>query len=363
MQTHERTLSQFLRKQIERGGCLSVADFMQQALTHPELGYYTRKDPLGAQGDFITAPEISQVFGELIGLWLAEQWHVLGQPETTLAELGPGRGTLMKDILRATKNIAGFHDAISIHLVETSPVLQQKQQQTLASAHPRISWHKDISEIPAQPLLLVANEFFDALPIRQFIYEQGAWRERVIDLVNGKFMFVTAPMATPSPPFIQEKLPLLHPVEGTTFEYSEPAAEIARNIAEHIAAHGGAAIVIDYGYEGANGNTLQAVRSHKYHDVLADPGLADITAHVDFGLLKYAAKNAGASTHGPVSQGVFLSALGAELRTAHLCQGANDEQKRALISGLERLTSPEQMGELFKVLAITSPNQPKPEGF
>jgi NADH dehydrogenase [ubiquinone] 1 alpha subcomplex assembly factor 7 len=366
-------LSELIQARIEKNGPMSLAEYMQLALTHPDYGYYTRKDPLGASGDFITAPEISQIFGELIGLWLAEQWRIMGKEKSLLVELGPGRGTLMSDILRATKSVPGFHDAIDIHLVEASPVLKQKQWKTLADKHPRIYWHKEFSEIPAAPLLLVANEFFDALPIRQFVCEEGEWKEKCVDIVDGKLTFALSPLplreglgggvvqhAQTSRSALPPTLPSPSRGEGIS-EYCELAEILTRDIAERIQTHGGAALIIDYGYENAAGDTLQAVRNHQYHDVLAEPGTADITAHVDFSLLQRAAKNA--DSHGPVPQGVFLIKLGAELRATQLCERATAKQKVTILTGLTRLTALEQMGDLFKVLAITARNHPKPEGF
>jgi NADH dehydrogenase [ubiquinone] 1 alpha subcomplex assembly factor 7 len=333
------TLETLIKDRIRNSGPMTVAEYMALALTHPDYGYYMRADPLGVSGDFITAPEISQVFGELIGAWLATQWIIMGKPQTVLAELGPGRGTLMNDCLRATKNIAGFHNATSIHMVETSPVLAAKQQQTLAGKHPDIHWHERFETIPPKPLLLVANEFFDALPVRQFVNGQ----ERMVEIKDDTLRFSAT---------------------GEIIETCETALEIMSSIASHIAAHDGAALIVDYGYVGGSrGDTLQAVRKHEYCDVLFEPGSADLTAHVDFKSLKEAAEKAGASAYGPIPQGAFLAALGAAMRVAHLSQSATTEQKSAMISGLKRLVSPDQMGDLFKVLCVTHPDHPKPEGF
>lgn len=343
---------------IAENGPMTVARYMALALTHPEFGYYMRKDPLGVKGDFTTAPEISQVFGELVGAWLASQWITMGKPACALVELGPGRGTLMADILRATKHISGFHEAVSVHLVEASPVLKQKQWQTLSGKHPRIEWHSDFSEIPHLPLLLVANEFFDALPVRQFVFD-GEWKERMIKIdVQGQLATCNSQLATEPSPILP-----LSPKEGDIFEYSEAAESLARAIGAHVSKHGGAALIIDYGHEGKHGDTLQAVRAHEYHDVLQDPGTADLTCHVDFGLLKEAAAAAGAAVYGAVPQGIFLNALGAGQRATKLCEAASDAQRISIMSGVERLLSLEQMGDLFKVLCVADPALPKPEGF
>jgi len=339
-------LEDIIKDRIRELGTISVAEYMELALSHPEHGYYMLRDPLGSTGDFTTAPEISQVFGEIIGAWLAHCWQALGTPrEVALVELGAGRGTLMADILRATKNVTGkfggFHDAISVHLVEISPTLRQKQWKNLVTKHPRLEWHDNIETLPQMPLLLVANEFFDALPIRQFIDS----KERMVVIDNdGKLQFSDT--------------------NGQITETCEPAIAIIKTIAEHIKTHGGAALIIDYGYtDGSAGDTLQAMKNHDFYPVLQDAGDADITAHVDFKALAEAAQSDGINVHEAIPQGAFLMRLGAGERTTFLCQSANAEQQKLLISGLKRLADPEQMGKLFKVMAITSEKIAKVVGF
>jgi NADH dehydrogenase [ubiquinone] 1 alpha subcomplex assembly factor 7 len=353
-------LETLLKERIRAQGPISVSDYMALALTHPTYGYYVRKDPLGVQGDFITAPEISQVFGELIGAWMAAQWLRMGKPEAALVELGPGRGTLMADCLRATKHVPEFHDSVSVHLVEISPALKEKQWQALAGKHRDLNWHMSIEELPEKPLFAIANEFFDALPIRQFICDAGKYSERMIGLDDkGNLQFMTLPTDA-LPPILPASLK----TAKTIYEYNEAAMAVTDTLARHIAALGGAALVIDYGYSGGSqGDTLQTVREHQYQDVLIDPGTADLTAHVDFDALADAAQEAGASVFGPVPQGAFLMRLGALSRLQKLCEKVSAAQKSAMISALERLTSPEQMGELFKVLCIAHPAHPTPEGF
>jgi NADH dehydrogenase [ubiquinone] 1 alpha subcomplex assembly factor 7 len=349
-------LPDLIKQRIKQHGPISVAEYMSLALAHPEHGYYIRKDPLGVQGDFITAPEISQIFGELTGLWLAQQWRLLGRPEAALIELGPGRGTLMADIVRATKTVDGFHDAISIHLVEMSPVLQQKQWQALATKHPRLEWHATMDALPMdKPWLLIANEFFDALPIRQFVHA-GSWKERRIT-VNAEdaleFMLVDAlaPSSLPQTELVMS-------------EYCEEGENTIRRISKHIREKRGAALIIDYGYSGGTrGDTLQAVKAHNFHDVLSEPGTADLTAHVDFDALKRAAIAEQVMAYGPTPQGTFLDALGAMTRAAKLCENSTVEQKTSIVWGLERLLSKDQMGDLFKALCIVATGHPKPEGF
>lgn len=339
----ENPLLEIIRARINDVGPITVAEYMQLVLAHPEYGYYMRKDPLGAAGDFTTAPEISQVFGELIGAWLASRWLAMGKPECALVELGPGRGTLMNDLLRATKHVSGFHDAVTLHLVETSPALKQKQWQNLARKHSDITWHERFSDVPEKPLLLVANEFFDALPIRQFVGDA----ERMISVIPAKAGIQTLSWA---PAFA-----------GVTKETCEPAEQIMREMAARIATHGGAALVIDYGYAEGHGDTLQAVREHTYHDPLADPGTADLTAHVDFAALARAAESC--AVYGPVPQGAFLTRLGVAERTERLAHNASDDQVKELYAGVRRLTDPTQMGELFKVLGLCGKDMGKPEGF
>lgn len=355
------TLDELIKQRIWTQGPMPISEYMALALAHPEFGYYVRKDPLGIDGDFTTAPEISQIFGELIGAWLVTQWIMMGKPQTALAEIGPGRGTLMADILRATSIVKGFHDSITVHLMEMSPALREKQKETLEGKHPHIYWHLGFAEIPPKPLLLVANEFFDALPIRQFLHDRMGWKERKIRLNDhGKLEFV---LVHETPPAILEN----EPVSDLFYEYSEAATQMGLVIGNRILLHGGSALIIDYGYEGSpdkeGGDTLQSVRNHAFHDVLDEPGTADITAHVDFYNLARAAATGGTTIYGPVGQGYFLNQLGAQERAAKLCEKATKKQKDAITSALTRLTAPDQMGELFKVLCLVHPELPKPEGF
>ncbi|MDX2112466.1 MAG: SAM-dependent methyltransferase [Alphaproteobacteria bacterium] len=364
------TLLDIIKDRIAENGPIPVSEYMSLCLAHPEHGYYMKRDPLGKDGDFITSPEISQIFGELLGLWLASQWEKQGKPNATLLEMGPGRGTLMNDALRATKKIKGFHDAVSVRLLEISPALKQKQWQLLAGKHPDLGWLESLDSLPPQPLFVVANEFFDALPIRQFQYlpsplggeGQGeGWYERLVTSENGQLKFITdtksashlSPPTQPSPSM----------GEGFFRETCEPATEIISKLASHIKTYGGAALIIDYGYNEGGSDTLQAMRRHQYFEIFSKPGSADITAHVDFAALKEAAEKAGAKVFGATPQGRFLMKIGAGQRTQKLCAGASAEQSKELISGLDRLASPEKMGELFKVLAILPPDAMHAEGF
>ena len=351
------SLEALLKEHIRSHGAMNIADYMVLALSHPEYGYYIRKDPLGIKGDFITAPEISQVFGELVGAWLVTQWIMMGKPKSALAELGPGRGTLMADILRATSKVKGFHESISVHLMEISPTLRQKQWNSLAGKHPDIQWHLGFGEIPDKPLLLVANEFFDALPIRQFLHLDTGWRERKIALdPRGNLHFILEHASPPAP--LKDEA-----ISDSYYEYCDAATQLALVLGNRIITYGGSALIIDYGYEGSHGDTLQSVKNNAYHDVLTDPGSADITAHVDFYNLIRSSVIGGAMAYGPVPQGSFLTRLGAIERTETLLKKATAKQKKSLVSGLARLTAKEEMGELFKVLCLVHPDLPKPEGF
>ncbi|MEE8226986.1 MAG: SAM-dependent methyltransferase [Kiloniellales bacterium] len=362
-----RQLSAMLARRIAQQAPLSVADYMALALTDPECGYYMGRDPLGARGDFVTAPEVSQMFGELVGLWCADAWQRLGEPaEILLVELGPGRGTLMADALRAARPLPAFGDALRVHLVEISPALRACQAETLASVAP--TWHDGLADLPEGPLLLIANEFFDALPARQLVKTAAGWCERQVTLADGPgdaapaFAFglsAPGPDAESAVPAALRGAP-----EGALFETSPSAARMAAEIGRRLAAHGGAAVIIDYGHgQSATGETLQSVRGHARHDVLADPGSADLTCHVDFAALARAAREAGAETHGPVGQGVWLRRLGIEARAAGLTERATPAQQKDIRTALDRLTGPEQMGDLFKVLALAAPGFGPPAGF
>ena len=361
------TLEARLIRRIRAEGPIPVADYMAEVLTAPVGGYYTRQDPLGAAGDFVTAPEITQMFGELIGLWLAEAWQRIGRPDpVTLAELGPGRGTLMADALRAARMVPGFAEAIRVHLVEVSPALWARQAETLDGRIPAGSpvWHGEVAELPEGPLLLVANEFFDALPIRQFEKTPDGWCERLVgyDPETERLTWALTRPTARAQSYVPEPLRDAH--AGAVFELSPPALTIAGELGRRVAAHGGAALLVDYGRaESACEPTLQAVRRHRRADVLSAPGEADLTAHVDFALLAQAAREAGAETHGPVPQGRFLRGLGLDQRAEILQGQAAPDRRAAVETARARLADPEQMGELFKALAIVAPGYGVPAGF
>ena len=348
-------LKHALIARIARSGPIPVADYMAECLLHPRHGYYTTRDPLGATGDFTTAPEISQMFGELIGLWLAQVWMDQGAPgEFALAELGPGRGTLMADALRATARVPGFHAAARLHLVEASPTLRARQSAALEGHD--IHFHDHPGQLPEMPLFLIANEFFDALPIRQFQRGKAAWHERQIGAAEDALIWGLAPEAPVEP--LADRL--AGTTEGQIVEHNAAALPIAQDIGRRIDTHGGAALILDYGDAVSIGDTLQAVRDHAPIDVLATPGEADLTAHLAFAPLARAAAPARAS--GLTTQGAFLERLGITARAEALAAALRGAALDSHIAAHKRLTHPEEMGTLFKVLALTPRGRPPPPG-
>lgn len=341
------TLADRLARAITLAGPIPIAQFMAAANAH----YYATRDPLGADGDFTTSPEISQMFGELIGLWSADLWDRAGRPDAAWVELGPGRGTLTADALRAAAK-AGL--APPVHFVETSPVLRAEQAKRVADA----TWHDDVTSLPEdRPLIVIANEFFDALPIRQLMRTGGGWAERFVACQD--LLFLPIPGKGVPAEIIPEQLRDAAP--GSILETSPASVAIFRAVARRVAQQGGAILAIDYGYEGpAIGDTLQAVRGHAYANPFEQPGENDLTAHVDFATLAAAAVKEGASPSPIVGQGAFLRALGIDARAAALA-GAAPDRADGIAVDRDRLV--EDMGTLFKVLAVTAPNWPRPAGF
>lgn len=350
-------LHDILARRIAATGPISLADYMSECLLHPDHGYYTRAEPFGAAGDFITAPEISQMFGELLGLWVAQSWLDQGSPAFTLAELGPGRGTLMADVLRATRTVPGFHTAAAVTLVEASPRLRDLQRATLGN-HP-VTWADSADTLPDAPLFLLANEFFDALPIRQFTRHARGWAETMVGLDAGRLTLGrSAPVNLAS---LSHRLADTAP--GDVVETCPAAAPVMDAIARRIARNGGAALVIDYGGWRSRGDTFQALRGHRFTDPLAAPGTADLTAHVDFEPLAAAATAAGARAHGPVGQGELLERLGLTHRARVLAARLTGAALDSHVKAHHRLTHPTEMGTLFQALAVTPPDAPLPAGF
>ncbi len=344
-------LKSILLRQITAQGPISVAEYMTLCLLHPKYGYYPSRDPFGTGGDFITAPEVSQMFGELLGLFMAQVWLEQGSPAPfTLAELGPGRGTLMADMLRATQKIPGFHASLQLHLVEASPVLQQIQADRLAAYAPM--FHQSADALPDQPLYLIANEFFDALPIRQFMRIGDGWAERVVAAKDGDLCFGLTPPAHLAA--LSHRLP--DTSDGMMVELCAPALPVMEALQTRIKTFGGVALIIDYGDWRSRGDTLQAMRQHAYDDPLAHPGEADLTAHVDFEALARASAPLRASPLTP--QGAFLRRLGLEMRAAQLAQNLSGPALQLHQNAYRRLTHAEEMGHLFKVMGLVQPTAP-----
>lgn len=346
------SLKDRLVEHIQENGPMTVAEYMAACLYDPEDGYYATRPAIGGDSaDFLTAPEASQMFGELIGLWCAHEWDALGKPAFNLIELGPGRGVLMQDMLRATQKLDGFRDAASVVLVETSAPLREAQAERVDD----VDWALRLEDAPPGPSLIVANEFLDCMPVRQFLRGEDGWHEKLVGADEaGKLIFglsaaVGAPESDDEVGAVREIAPALE-----SFVY-----ELERRL--HDAP--GRALFIDYGYvrpEGAD--TLQALRNHKHVDPLEAPGEADLTAHVDFARLASLAEDAQLEVHGPITQGQFLRGLGIEFRADTLSK-ANPQHGQRLKRELKRLTHAEEMGALFKVICISSPNLPAPAGF
>jgi len=351
------TLGDLIRARIRETGPISLADYMTDCLLHPTMGYYTTRDPLGSKGDFTTAPEISQMFGELVGLALAQCWLDQGAPTPfTLAELGPGRGTLMADILRAGRAVPGFVQAADLLLIEASPALRARQAESLGEYTPR--WLDRIAELPNRPLFLVANEFFDALPVRQFLRDGAGWRERLVGLDHDKLAFGLGPNSPQ--PGLEHRLADTR--DGDLVEICPSAVPAISVVASRIAEHGGGALIFDYGDWRSLGDTLQALRGHQRAEVLADPGQADLTAHVDFEALAEAAAAAGCNHSRLTTQGVFLERLGITARAQSLARNLEGRALDELIAAHRRLTHPEEMGNLFKVLGLCPAQVALPPG-
>jgi NADH dehydrogenase [ubiquinone] 1 alpha subcomplex assembly factor 7 len=346
-----------IQKLIRSSGPMPVWRYMKLCLTHPEHGYYVSRDPLGREGDFTTAPEVSQMFGELLGLWTASVWKSIGSPsKLRLIELGPGRGTMMADALRAIRVLPPLYESIDIHLVEINPVLRDRQRATLSGTR-NISWHDSLDDVPDGPAVILANEYFDVLPVHQAVRRETGWHERVVNLDDdGKLSFGAAEEPIPRFEVLLPPLVRAAPI-GAVFEW-RPDSEMMK-IATRVRDQGGAMLVIDYGHMRSDaGDTFQAIARHSFADPLKHPGQADVTAHVDFQALARAAEDVGARVHGPVTQGDFLKRLGIETRAITLMGKATPEVSDDISAALKRLTDSGRggMGSMFKVLAVTEPN-------
>jgi NADH dehydrogenase [ubiquinone] 1 alpha subcomplex assembly factor 7 len=355
--TETSPLQSEIKKLIQSAGPMPVWRYMELCLTHPQYGYYVSRDPRGHEGDFTTAPEVSQMFGELIGLWAASVWKAIGSPPVLrLTELGPGRGTMMADALRALRVLPPLYQALSVHLVEINPVLREKQKATLSGVR-SIAWHDSIDDVPDGPAVILANEYFDVLPIHQVVRRETGWHERTVELdANGRLVFGAAPQPTPRFEVLLPPLVRAAPA-GAVFEW-RPDAEIMK-LAARVRDQDGAALIIDYGHLRSDaGDTFQAIARHSFADPLKNPGQADVTAHVDFQALVRATEDVGARVHGPVSQGEFLKRLGIETRAVALMAKTTHEISEDISGALKRLIGSGRggMGSMFKVLAISEPN-------
>ena len=351
-------LADLLARRIEAGGPITLAEYMAECLLHPQHGYYSTRDPFGRGGDFTTAPEISQMFGEMLGLALAQAWVDQGSPTPfVLAEIGPGRGTLMADVLRTIRAVPGMEAAAEVHLVEASPTLRARQREVLG---PQVTWHDSIDTLPEAPLFLLANEFFDALPIRQFVRSGPGWCERLVGLSPEGTL---RPGLSPPAPLAALAHRLTDTATGDVVEICPAAPAIAATIAARIARHGGAALIVDYGGWHSLGDTFQAVQGHATADPFAAPGEADLTAHVDFEPLAAAARSAGAAASVLVPQGVLLERLGIAARAERLARGLGGPALESHLAAHRRLTHPGEMGRVFKALAIHPQTQSPPPGF
>lgn len=345
-----------IRKLIKSAGPMPVWRYMQLCLTHPKYGYYISRDPLGREGDFTTAPEVSQMFGELLGLWAASVWRAIGSPPALhLIELGPGRGTMMADALRALRVLPPLYQSLQVHLVEINPALRDRQKSALSGIR-NIHWHDSIDTVPDGPSVILANEYFDVLPVHQAIKREGGWHERTVEIDgDGRLTFGASPEPISRFEVLLPPLVRAAPV-GAVFEW-RPDAEMMQ-IASRVRDQGGAAVVIDYGHLRSDaGDTFQAIARHSFTDPLKNPGHADVTAHVDFQALARAAEDVGARVHGPVTQGEFLKRLGIETRAVTLMAKAAHQVSEDISGALKRLIDSGRggMGSMFKVLGVSDP--------
>ena len=349
-------LKSILIEQINSNGPMPLSDYIQQCLFHPIYGYYLKEPVFGIDGDFTTAPEISQMFGELLALSILQSWIDQGSPsKIILAELGPGRGTMMVDILRTLKNHPEFISATEIHLIEASPNLRNVQKKTLSEFD--VFWHNEFPSFEGKPLFLIANEFFDALPIEQFLRQGNNFFRRTVQYLNNNFTYGLEKKPTTNKVL---KNRLRDTSDGDIVELNMAAAKISKNIGDHINNFGGLAIFIDYGDWRSLGDTLQAVKNHEYCDIFISPGEVDITAHVDFEIL---ATTSGCTFSKLTTQGVLLERLGITQRAQNLAKNLAGKDLESHIYAHRRLTHPNEMGALFKALSLFPKQAPCPPGF
>ncbi|CAH8384940.1 unnamed protein product [Eruca vesicaria subsp. sativa] len=398
--TPDSELVKHLKSVIKfRGGPISVAEYMEEVLTNPKSGYYMNRDVFGTQGDFITSPEVSQMFGEMIGVWTVCLWEQMGRPEkVNLIELGPGRGTLMVDLLRGTSKFRNFTDSLHIHLVECSPALQKLQRQNLkctdesssekkaisSLAGTPVHWHATLEEVPSGvPTIIIAHEFYDALPVHQFQKSPRGWCEKMVDVgEDSEFRFVLSPQPTPASLYLMKRCTWATPEEREKLEHIEispKCMDLTQEMAKRIGSDGGGALIIDYGRDELISDSLQAIRKHKFVNILDDPGSADLSAYVDFPSIKHSAEEASENVlvHGPMTQSQFLGSLGINFRVDALLQNCDDEQAESLRSGYWRLVgdgeapfwegddeeTPIGMGTRYLAMAIVNRSQGTPAPF
>ena len=350
-----------LRQEIRNQGPISISRYMEICLLDPNFGYYIKRDPLGVKGDFTTAPEISQMFGELIGLWAIKVWQQTGSPNRfQLVELGPGRGTLMLDALRAADMVSPFPNALKLHLVEISETFRNIQRSKLSKYQPK--WHDDLTTLPDGPMFIIANEFFDALPIRQFERRSEGWHERLVGLRASQgleFVLSEKQVNSSLVPARHRNAPY-----GSIIEICPAAQDILVKVSDIIGRYGGALLIIDYGHDGSLfGDSFQSVKRHKFHPPLENPGQADLTAHVNFGELIDASKSESTGVYGPLTQRDFLLRMGIRARAEILSKHADANSKADIYKSLRRLIGHREMGEEFKVLVINSTKMQAPPGF
>ncbi|PNY17001.1 NADH dehydrogenase [Trifolium pratense] len=386
-----------------RGGPISLGEYMSEVLTNPKAGYYINRDVFGAQGDFITSPEVSQMFGEMVGVWVMCLWEQLGRPErVNLVELGPGRGTLMADLLRGASKFKNFTEALHVHLVECSPALKNLQHKNLKCVDEEnadedtdkrtvstlvgtpVSWHATLEQVPSgSPTIIIAHEFFDALPVHQFQKASRGWCEKMVDVAEDSSLnFVLSPHPTPATLYLLKRAKWAATEEIAKLNQIEicpKAMDLTQTIVERISSDGGGALIIDYGLDGVVSDSLQAIRKHKFVNLLDDPGSADLSAYVDFASIRHSAEEASeeVSVHGPITQSQFLGALGINFRVESLLQNCTEEQADSLRTGYWRLvgdgeapfwegdddSAPIGMGTRYKAMAIVNKNQGVPVPF
>ncbi len=360
-------LEEIIKQTIRDTGPMNLAHYMALCLGHPTHGYYMTRDPFGEKGDFTTAPEISQMFGELIGAWIADSWVKMGTPKKfILLECGPGRGTLMMDAMRATQNVDGFHEAVQIHLLEMSPVLRSLQAERLSQYD--ATWHDDLSTLPTDyPIIVIGNEFLDALPVRQLTWCETGWKEKTVNIDKNDTLCLYDVEAKNE--VIEALTPFLIPPQvGEQVEVSLEQQRLLNDLINIVLKQGGILLFVDYGFvHNVAGDTIQAVKNHSYCDLLETPGEADITAHVNFSEISQIAMKKNMMVHGPVSQGEYLKRLGISIREGLLKENATKLQQRDIEAAVKRLigedTKNNEMGKLFKVIAFSSNSNINLAGF